>query len=112
MDSESPSALFGDAAPKDATPTDGSSLDRDDFSSGTTEPTFNDGTSFSDNTSFSSGSETQFKDTDFDADFDSPQDGELFDDTGSSAADTMDDDGGGIGSLFSTIWDIFGGDDE
>lgn len=109
VDSESPSALFGDAVPKDATTTQGSPLDDDDDAfSNTTEPTFTDESSFGSNTN-----ESSFEDDgDFSSDFDDVQDGQLFDDNpGSSVVDGGDEEGG-TGSIISTLWDLFGGSDD
>jgi uncharacterized protein (TIGR00266 family) len=116
LDADSPSDLFGDAAPEGGpvepghgamqTPEDSSSFagaqpdfedGQDDFSTSASEPSFAD-TSFSDD--FSQNADVS--------------DGELFDDT--SVADSTDATGESASeagsSLLSTLWDFFMGDDE
>ena len=119
VDSESPEALFGDAAPKDV-PVDSASPSSDNSFGATSDDPFatpdtfgNDfeETSFSaDETSFSDDT-TTFSSDDFSSDFEA-QDGELFDDPGmsSSAPEAGGEESGG--SIFSTLWDMFMGDDE
>lgn len=114
IDSDSPSALFGDAAPADVvTKPDASppSSAADEYASSantdSTDPTFDDA-------SFSSqqSSEPSFDD-EFSTDGSSSEDGnfndgELFDDTASSATENVVEQGQ---SMFSQLWDFFSGDD-
>lgn len=110
VDSESPSALFGDAAPKDdETGRASSTLDQDDstFATETTDPSFSDDNSFSSN-------ETSFDDgNDFASDFEKDvfQDGELFNDTSSGSDSAVGEEASG-GGILSSLWDFFTSDDD
>lgn len=122
-DIDSPSALFGDAAPADATSTmtNDTATTNDPFGGDTTTTTdFNDDdTSFS---SSSSSSETTFTDDFEEDDFNNANeftnDGELYDDTSNSessneVSSSTGDGDGGSSSIFQTLWDfITGGDDD
>lgn len=126
IDADSPSALFGDAAPDNAaagkaTPSDSDGSMFDSTSTSSSEPTFGDDASFAS----SSSSEPSFDDTSFSSSSDDSSfgqdisDGELFDDT--TTSDLSGDDVGDAAeqvqetgsSIFSTLWDLFtgGGDD-
>jgi uncharacterized protein (TIGR00266 family) len=99
--SDSPSALFGDAAPDDFSTPEPSAMDITDDSSFATdgsdsfshqnsmdrEPSFDD--EFSTTEEFSGGN---------------AEDGELFDDTASSVAEIVAEEGK---SIFRTVWDFF-----
>lgn len=112
-DTNSASELFGDAAPKDQDPFNVSSSSSED-ASGFQETTFSDEgttstmdeTTFSDDTSFSSN------------EFEQPQEGFWGDDNGGTTTDVFDsasevteEAGNSMSSIFSTLWDIFRGDD-
>jgi uncharacterized protein (AIM24 family) len=121
VDSDSPSALFGDAAPNDVTKpdasattgTDESSLatdsteptlsSEDSFSSQSTQPTFSSDDSFASQQSSEPSFDDEFSKDEFsEGDF---EDGEIFDDTASSAAEGATGQEGQ--SLFRTLWDFF-----
>jgi uncharacterized protein (TIGR00266 family) len=114
LDSESPSALFGDAASQDAplpsSPMEepSSTFQQDDFFS--KETTFSDeGSTFTDETAFSDDS--SFSTDDFSSQsqdgFDDPTQTDFFD-TGSGVTEEASEAGGG---MFRTLWDFFTGDD-
>ena len=114
LDSESPSALFGDAAPKDAplpsSPMEeaSSTFQQDGFLSKETTfsddgSTFTDETAFSDDSSFSTD---DFSSQDQDG-FDDPTQTDVFD-TGSDVTEEASE---GIGGMMRTLWDFFGNDD-
>lgn len=132
IDSESPESLFGDAAFKDE-----SSTSSGDTTSSTSSDEFGDATSFSSagssdpdtgnyeelqfsEQSFDDNESQMFDDqTSFSTDFDSEDDfssNDGFDSENDFSSDlgestTGDDEGGGIGSIFSTLWDMFSDDD-
>ena len=141
VDSDSPEALFGDAAGKSSA-SDTIQPESDPFSSSTStdsdtdsfsnapsssETTFtDDGTTTSWGGSDDAASSTAASNSDNFGNDDSsfwgdnnstssgPADGELFDDGGSDLSDAVggDDEEGGLGSVVSTLWDMFmGGDD-
>ena len=115
VDPDSPTALFGDAAPDDVQKSEPVSVTDDDSSSfastSSNEQTFSEG-------DFSTS--TRQDEPSFDESFsndeisDSPgeiKDGELFDDTASTAAgDSSGGDEGGPG-LLQTLWDFFTDED-
>eukprot|EP00980_Cylindrotheca_fusiformis_P015460 scaffold4347_cov117-Cylindrotheca_fusiformis.AAC.4 len=112
-DSDSPSALYGDAAPQNSAdaskPID--TPGNDDFISDNafSEPDFGDEQSFSDDTSFSTDSDfgQQSSQSEFFGEADQTTT-DVFD-TGSSGAGAGEESGSG---LFGTLWDFFMGDDE
>jgi hypothetical protein len=107
-DADSPSALFGDAAPKDAS-ADLSASETDSFAS---EPTFMEEDDFSsggmsaqDEASFGDTASNEFSEGSF-------QEGELYDDTSSGGSEVGGTEEEASG-LWSTLWDLFtGGSDE
>ena len=142
VDSDSPEALFGDAAGKSSSASDTIQPESDPFSSSastdsdtdsfsnapsSSETTFtDDGTTTSWGGSDDAASSTAASNSDNFGNDDSsfwgdnnstssgPADGELFDDGGSDLSDAVggDDEEGGLGSVVSTLWDMFmGGDD-
>lgn len=120
VDADSPSALFGDAAPKDASSAaaaaeESASTFGEPETAPSSEPSFDDDM---DAFSTSTSSEPSFDDTTFSDEFSQntdASDGELFDDTFTSetadAAGAAASEGGGS-SILSTLWDFFMGDDE
>mmetsp|Transcript_6999 Transcript_6999/g.12818 ORF Transcript_6999/g.12818 Transcript_6999/m.12818 type:complete len:483 (+) Transcript_6999:73-1521(+) len=128
VDPDSPSALFGDAAPPEAASSSSSSTSASDASiPSLEEDTFGSGdSSWNDETT--SSNETTFTDDGFGEESfsteDSFQDDTLGDDTSFStfeessssmadaASDAASDEGGGVGSVLSTIWDLFMGNDD
>lgn len=106
IDSNSPSALFGDAVDLDKS---GNMTDATEQSSsesfGDTSSDFGDTSTFSD-----SFSEQQFDDNMSDFSNDSVNDGELFDDT-PSVDSTLDEDSGSSG-VIQQLWDFFMRDDD
>mmetsp|Transcript_18580 Transcript_18580/g.50794 ORF Transcript_18580/g.50794 Transcript_18580/m.50794 type:complete len:521 (+) Transcript_18580:2-1564(+) len=128
VDADSPNALFGDVA---GTPPPSPSYGNDDLddTSSSTETTFTDDsssffgddeptssstTTTSQEQEFFSGSTNTEEEDPFGADnTNGPADGELFDDSGSSMMEGGDDEEGGVvGSMARTLWDIFTGDDD
>lgn len=114
IDSESPSALFGDAAAKETSPT--TSADEDSFSTSPSrsETTYSDD-GFSQESTFQDDISTQDFDEDFASDFEA-QDGQLFDDSepnesfGIESNPPTEEESQ---SLFGMLWDLFSrGDDE
>ena len=110
LDSDSPSALFGDAAPSDTTSTPGGTDDMAENSFFQGEQTFtDDSTTFMDETSFSD--ETNFSTSDFDQSQDSfwsemdQTTTDVFDSGASEEASST------VSSILSTLWDIVTGDD-
>jgi len=118
VDPESPSALFGDAAADDVGKSTATDADASSFTTESMEPSFPD-----DDSTFASSQDSQFE-SDFssqepqfdDNDFanDDFQDGELFDDTASSAASTAgtgEEGGDAGGGFFQSLWDFFTDDE-
>lgn len=108
VDSDSPSALFGDVAPEDATKPGPSSMgiaDDSSFADGSTEPTFRSDDSMSSQNSMDSelSFDDEFSTTD-EFSGGNTEDGELFDDTTSSVAENVVEEGK---SIFRTFWDFF-----
>ena len=110
VDDSSPSALFGDAAPKEETLASAGSTAPDD-------PFGSDDSFASNNSSYE---EPTFDDTSVSSDEFTPDgsdfaDGEFFDDSTSTSAsegasEAAGDEGGS--SIFQTLWDMFMGDDD
>jgi uncharacterized protein (TIGR00266 family) len=114
---ESPSALYGDAAPienvqsppssaEEAMSTDDGVFKETTFTDDETTSTFTDETAFSDDTSFST------------EEFEQPQEQGFWSEGDQTTTDVFDSGGGaeeaseGASSIFTTLWDLFtGGDD-
>jgi uncharacterized protein (TIGR00266 family) len=113
LDSESPSALFGDAAPKDApspsSPMEepSSTFEQDDFSK---DSFSEDGSTFTDETAFSDDS--SFSTDDFSSQsqggFDDPTQTDVFDTGSSGVAEEASE---ATGGMLQTLWDFFTNDD-
>eukprot|EP00339_Tiarina_fusa_P009971 CAMPEP_0117077800 /NCGR_PEP_ID=MMETSP0472-20121206/54837_1 /TAXON_ID=693140 ORGANISM="Tiarina fusus, Strain LIS" /NCGR_SAMPLE_ID=MMETSP0472 /ASSEMBLY_ACC=CAM_ASM_000603 /LENGTH=476 /DNA_ID=CAMNT_0004804245 /DNA_START=103 /DNA_END=1533 /DNA_ORIENTATION=- len=121
VDADSPSALYGDAAPQDDASSSAASPADDPFASSaddsmSKETTFSDdNTAFTDETNFSD--ETSFSDTEFQPDQEESSFWGSDDQTKTDVFDSGSGDGGGDeeggSSIISTLWDIFmGGDDD
>lgn len=106
-DADSPSALYGDAAPSNSTGSSG----RDDFFGESTfnadEKSFGEEPVFSDETSFSTES-----------DFDQHSQGDFFGDDTQTTTDVFDSGATAVGGgeeggsgILGTLWDLFMGDD-
>lgn len=119
IDADSPSALFGDAAPDNISKAEAAGeSDETSFATSTTEPTFmeddlsssstmsGEEPTFDDDSTFSSGEFTESSEQDF-------KDGELFDDSSTTtdigSSDAAEEGGSG---LLGTLWDLFMGGDE
>eukprot|EP00978_Attheya_sp_CCMP212_P042307 scaffold255492_cov44-Attheya_sp.AAC.2 len=112
-DGDSPSALFGDAAPEGESPVDSAS------GSSSSSPFDDESTSFSTNDSTFDEPKTDDPFDDFEQDQTSfsssgdeqtPQQDDTDTDMGGSGDD--DDEGGGFGSVVSSLWDFFTKDDD
>jgi len=115
VDADSPTALFGDAAPDKPESASTTTDDASSFATESTQPTYTDddfSTSMQqDEQSFDDSSTTASDDFSSGGD-ESLKDGELFDDTTSSGDATSPADGDGEGGgLLQTLWDFFTSDD-
>jgi uncharacterized protein (TIGR00266 family) len=116
VDPDTPSALFGDAAPETTSKpvNDAAGDDSSSFATQSTEQTFSDDDGSSYGSSPESSNETSFSD-DFSTDEfkqDDFADGEIFDDSASSESaevETPSEEGGS--GFFQSIWDFFSDDD-
>lgn len=112
-DSESPSALFGDAAPgSDGTLSESSpnleinevpNLENEEFSSFSTQNT--------DDFEMDSTTKEEFEEFDEDNTSFTTMKDENYEDTSDSFTEPADESSSGIGSFFSSIWDMFRDDD-